>query len=100
MNVIITRQNFSALLIYLSFLKFQRCYRQNMFRSSNLSPNIFKITSFLLKNCKNRPALGTLPPDLYNASAAGGYALRPPHYPFSLRIPRCALNCSCRFQET
>jgi len=47
--------------IYLSFAKFS--YRQKMFWSKNLSPNMPKITSFLLKNSKNRPALEALPPD-------------------------------------
>jgi len=59
MNVIIARS--SAHLFYLSFSKFG--YRQNMFWSRNFSPNLLKITSFLLKNHKNRPALGALPPD-------------------------------------
>jgi len=43
----------SAHQIYFSFSKFS--YRLNMFWSKNLSPNMPKITSFLLKNCKNRP---------------------------------------------
>jgi len=50
MNVMITKQNFSAHLIYLSFSKFS--YRQNMFRSMNISPNMPKIMSFSLKNLK------------------------------------------------
>jgi len=45
----------------LSFSKFS--YRQNMFWSSNLSLNMPESTSFLLKNRKNRPSLGTLSPD-------------------------------------
>jgi len=61
MNIIIARQNFSAHLIYLAFSKFS--YRQIIFWRRNLSRNMHKITSFLLKNRKNCPALGALPPD-------------------------------------
>jgi len=45
----------------LSFSRFSYC--QNMFWSKNLGSNMPKITSFLLKNRKNRPALEALPPD-------------------------------------
>jgi len=60
MNVIIGQTKlFSP--AYLSFSMFS--YRQNMFWSRNLSPNMPKISSFSLKNRKNHSALEALPLD-------------------------------------
>jgi len=45
-----------------------------MFQSRNLSLNMPKNALFLLKNCKNRRALGAPPPD---PLASGGWGIRP-----------------------
>jgi len=59
MNIVIVKQNFSALLIYLSFSKLR--YRQNMFWSRNLSPNMPKITYFYWKIVKIAQSLRLCP---------------------------------------
>jgi len=73
-NIIIARKKFSAHPIYLSFSKFSS--RQKIFWSRNLSPNMPKITLFLLKNRKICPVL---PP---YASSGWGIHPRLPHLPY------------------
>jgi len=80
-----------------SFSKFS--YHQNMFWSKNLSSNMPKITSFLLKNRKNRPALGTLSPDSLCLRRLGATLLDSRINPISLQIPHCALNYNRRFKR-
>jgi len=78
--------NSSAHLIYLTFLSLAVV---NRFWSRKLSLNTPKITSFLLKNCKNTmpPAAGATPPNL-NISR------------LLLRTHRCALSYNRRFHVT
>jgi len=51
-----------------------------------------KITSFSLKNRKNRPALVALPPDPLCLRRLGTMPPKPHISPISLRILCCALN--------
>jgi len=48
-------------------------------------------TSFLLKNRKNRPALGVLTPDPLCLRRLGATPSDPLISPISLRVPRCVL---------
>jgi len=54
-----------------------------------------KITLFLLKNRKTRPALGVFRSPV--SPKPGGYAPDPHISSISLRIPRCTFNYNRRF---